>query len=211
VSQIGSGSSKRLLFPCQRYRRALAGTRLLRPTRTRCFTRWLDRAAPKSCACTPQARKRAGVGGTTMLTASWWPWYEFSLGKRVPAAAFTPVPTVDGGILVIRRRAVPLVPSEQRKDYQDLVRQVFTGPGRGIRAVLRRHLPDRVVHDWLSREHLDSRTLPRDLKSDAWASLFGLHRQFGLSRSKSARSTARTVGHSDQTESQPKRRRGNPS
>lgn len=150
------------------------------------------------------ARKRAGVGGTTMLTASWWPWYEFSLGSRVPAAAFSPVPTVDGGILIIRRRAVPLVPSELRKDYQDLVRQTFTGRGRGLRGILRRHLPDGVVHDWMSQECLDGRTLPCDLKCDAWASLFGLHRQFGSSRSKSAR----TVGNRDQTESQPKRRRG---
>ena len=97
------------------------------------------------------ARKRAGVGGTTMLTASWWPWYEFSLGKRVPAAAFTPMPTVDGGILIIRRRAVPLVPSELLKDYQYLVRQAFTGPGHGLRVILWRHFPDRIVDDWMSR------------------------------------------------------------
>jgi 23S rRNA (adenine-N6)-dimethyltransferase len=130
------------------------------------------------------ARKRAGVGGTTMLTASWWPWYEFSLGSRVPAAAFAPVPNVDGGILVIRRRAAPLVPSQQRQDYQNLVRQAFIGPGRGMRAVMKRHLPDRVVRSWLSREHLDDRTLPPDLKSGAWASLFALHREFGFSRDK---------------------------
>jgi 23S rRNA (adenine-N6)-dimethyltransferase len=141
------------------------------------------------------ARKRAGVGGTTMLTASWWPWYEFSLGKRVPAAAFTPVPAVDGGILVIRRRAVPLVPFEQQKDYQALVRQVFTGPGRGLRAVVRRHLPDPAVHDWLSREQLDGRSLPRDLKADAWVSLFRLHRQIRQPRRKSARNTARIRDH----------------
>ena len=63
----------------------------------------------------------------------------------------------------------------------------------------------------LSREHLDGRTLPRDLKSDAWASLFELHRDFGFSRSKSARNTVRTSSHRDQTESQAKRRRGSPS
>jgi 23S rRNA (adenine-N6)-dimethyltransferase len=156
------------------------------------------------------ARKRAGVGGTTMLTASWWPWYEFSLGSKVPAVAFAPVPTVDGGILTIRRRAAPLVPSELRKDYQDLVRQTFTGRGRGLRAILRKHFPDRVVDDWMCRERLDGRTLPRDLKCDAWASLFRLHRQFGFSGSKSARTTARTLGLRDQTESQPKRKRGSP-
>jgi 23S rRNA (adenine-N6)-dimethyltransferase len=157
------------------------------------------------------ARKRAGVGGTTMLTASWWPWYEFSLGSRVPATAFTPVPTVDGGILAIRRRASPLVPSGERKNYQDLVRQAFTGRGRGLRAILRNHLPDRVVEDWMSRERLDSRTLPRDLKSDDWASLFGLHRQFESWQRKSTRSTVRMVSRRDPSEVQPKRPRGSPS
>ncbi len=154
------------------------------------------------------ARKRAGVGGTTMLTASWWPWYEFSLGSRVPAAAFTPVPTVDGGILVIRRRASPLVPSEGRTNYQDLVRHAFTGRGRGLRAILRNLLPDRVVEDWMSRQRLDGRTLPRDLKSDDWASLFRLQRQFASSQRTSARNTVRKVSRRDQPEFQAKRPRG---
>src|SRR5688500_6376745 len=73
------------------------------------------------------ARKRAAVGGTTLLTASWWPWYEFDLAGRVPASAFRPRPSVDGGILVIRRRAVPLVPPAERGAYQRLVREAFRG------------------------------------------------------------------------------------
>nr|WP_227012823.1 rRNA adenine N(6)-methyltransferase family protein [Pseudonocardia sp. EC080610-09] len=55
------------------------------------------------------ARKRAAVGGTTALTARWWPWYEFRLHGRVPARSFRPVPSVDGGILEIARRDRPLV------------------------------------------------------------------------------------------------------
>ncbi|OLL73036.1 23S rRNA N-6-methyltransferase ErmCX [Pseudonocardia sp. Ae168_Ps1] len=53
------------------------------------------------------ARKRAAVGGTTALTARWWPWYEFRLHGRVPARSFRPVPSVDGGILEIARRDRP--------------------------------------------------------------------------------------------------------
>ncbi len=30
------------------------------------------------------ARRRAGVGGATLLTAQWWPWYDFALLRRVP-------------------------------------------------------------------------------------------------------------------------------
>src|SRR5699024_12265525 len=47
------------------------------------------------------ARRRAGVGGATMMTAQWWPWFDFELGRRVPARAFTPRPNVDGGVLII--------------------------------------------------------------------------------------------------------------
>ena len=60
------------------------------------------------------ARKRAAVGGTTLLTASWWPWYAFELAGRVPAAAFRPRPSVDAGILVLRRRDRPLLDDAER-------------------------------------------------------------------------------------------------
>jgi len=111
-----------------------------------------------------------------MLTASWWPWYEFTLGTRVPAAAFAPVPSVDGGILVIRRRAQPLVALEDVGDYQELVRHAFTGPGRGFPAVLRRHLSEHLVRAWMIERGRGARTLPRDLKADDWATLFRLRR-----------------------------------
>ncbi len=40
------------------------------------------------------ARKRAGVGGATQLTAQWWPWYEFILQQRIPSTAFSPRPSM---------------------------------------------------------------------------------------------------------------------
>src|SRR5699024_1211006 len=46
------------------------------------------------------ARKRAGVGGSTMMTAQWAPWFDFRLAGRVPADAFDPKPSVDGGIQI---------------------------------------------------------------------------------------------------------------
>ncbi|MBO0731477.1 MAG: hypothetical protein J2P57_19625, partial [Acidimicrobiaceae bacterium] len=122
------------------------------------------------------ARKRAGVGGTTMLTASWWPWYEFSLVRRVPATAFAPRPSVDGGILLIGRRHAPLVSTEHRQSYQELVRVAFTAPGRGLPAILRNILPERATRRWMRQESLDQKSLPRDLKAKQWASLHRLTR-----------------------------------
>ena len=60
------------------------------------------------------AKKRAGVGGTTQLTAQWWPWISFTLDRRVPASAFRPRPSVDGGILVLDRREHPLLATQQQ-------------------------------------------------------------------------------------------------
>jgi 23S rRNA (adenine-N6)-dimethyltransferase len=114
------------------------------------------------------ARKRAAVGGTTLLTASWWPWYEFSLAGRVPSVAFRPRPGVDGGILVMRRREKALVEPAERPVYQQLVRQAFSGD-RLLPAV-RRSLPD--ARGWLLAQDLDPAVRPRDLTAEQWASLY---------------------------------------
>lgn len=117
------------------------------------------------------ARKRAAVGGTTMLTATWWPWYDFTLAGRVPATAFRPVPSVSGGILVIRRRDRPLVDDRDAAAYRRLVRTAFTGSGGDLAGVLRGQVPARAVRDFLRREHLPPRTLPRDLQAHHWVAL----------------------------------------
>jgi 23S rRNA (adenine-N6)-dimethyltransferase len=112
------------------------------------------------------ARKRAAVGGTTLLTASWWPWFEFELAGRVPAAAFRPRPAVDGGLLVLRRRAAPLVEPGQRPAYQRLVRTAFAGD-RLLPALRRVPGADR----WAAARRVPRSVRPRDLTAEAWVSL----------------------------------------
>lgn len=120
------------------------------------------------------ARKRAGVGGSTMMTAQSGPWYQFSLQGRVPAWAFSPQPSVDGGILDIVRRGPPLIPTEQKKAYEHFVKAVFTGRGR--------NLPQIVRHAWgknpgrvksaLGTARVPHGALPRDLTAEQWAALW---------------------------------------
>ncbi|MFE2947054.1 23S ribosomal RNA methyltransferase Erm [Embleya sp. NPDC059267] len=121
------------------------------------------------------ARRRAGVGGATMLTAAWWPWYEFGLHARVPARAFRPMPSVDGGLLTMTRRDVPLVEGRPGP-YQELVRQVFTGPGRGLREVLGRtgRFGASALRGWFREERVPAFALPKDLTAGHWASLWRL-------------------------------------
>jgi 23S rRNA (adenine-N6)-dimethyltransferase len=113
------------------------------------------------------ARKRAAVGGTTLLTASWWPWYEFALAGRVPAAAFRPRPAVDGGLLVVRRREEPLVAERERGAYQALVRAAFGGDR--VVTALRTRVPG--IRRWAAAAgRTDAR--PRDLTAADWAALY---------------------------------------
>lgn len=119
------------------------------------------------------ARKRAGVGGATQLTAQWWPWYEFILQQRIPSTAFTPRPSVDAGLLVIRRRVAPLLDGD-RQDYQQWVRRVFTGRGRGLPEILTRSggFSAGAARTWCAKQHLTHRTLPKDLGPDQWTDAY---------------------------------------
>jgi len=120
------------------------------------------------------ARKRAGVGGATQLTAQWWPWFEFALQRRIPAASFTPRPSVDAGLLTITRRQQPLV--ADRCDYQRWVRKVFTGPGRGLPQILARAggIPPHTAATWCRQAGLTSRNLPKHLNAEQWAAAYQL-------------------------------------
>jgi 23S rRNA (adenine-N6)-dimethyltransferase len=118
------------------------------------------------------ARKRAGVGGATQLTAQWWPWYEFELEQRIPAAAFVPRPSVDAGLLVIRRRPTPLLTGD-RVAYQRWVGRVFASRGRGLPDILARAgIPPAAARRWCAGQHLDHRNLPRDLTAEQWADAY---------------------------------------
>lgn len=121
------------------------------------------------------ARRRAGVGGATLMTAQWWPWYEFRLEQRVPATAFRPRPNVDGGLLTVTRRERPLVATPRQREYQEFVRRVFTGRGRGLPQILCAAAPDlprRRVQEW-ARGGGFAR-LPKDLGPHDWAELFAM-------------------------------------
>ena len=121
------------------------------------------------------ARRRARIGGASMMTVQWEPWFDFALDRKVPAEAFVPRPSVDGGLLLIRRRDHPLLPRGQRKPYQGLVHRVFTSKGRGLGEILERSraLPNKhSVTQFLARHNLRRTSLPKDIPAHAWVELF---------------------------------------
>ncbi|WP_286954180.1 MULTISPECIES: 23S ribosomal RNA methyltransferase Erm [Corynebacterium] len=124
------------------------------------------------------ARRRAGVGGATMMTAQWWPWFEFRLHSRVSSSAFEPSPGVDGGLMVIARRGFPLLLTAQAGQYRSFVHAVYTGRGRGMREIVGRLLRSRTatseIRRWMEVEGLRPAVLPKDLDPAQWAGLFRL-------------------------------------
>lgn len=120
------------------------------------------------------ARKRAGVGGATMMTAQAAPWFEFELHGRVPSAGFRPRPGVDGGILEIVRRGPPLVPAGQRAAYESLVRRVFTGGGSTLAQIVARAagLSASRARSALATAGVRAGALPRDLTPQQWVALW---------------------------------------
>lgn len=120
------------------------------------------------------ARKRAGVGGGTMMTAQAAPWFDFALVGRVPARCFAPVPSVDGGLLTIARRADPLVPVAERRAYGAFVAAVFTGRGGSLERVAARaaRRDPRAVRRVLAASGVRPHALPRDLAPEQWVRLW---------------------------------------
>src|SRR5699024_10292228 len=118
--------------------------------------------------------KRAGVGGSTMMTAQWAPWFDFRLAGRVPADAFDPKPSVDGGILTIDRCSTGSVPDRKRADYHRFVHAVFTGRGRGMKGILTKMsiTDQRTLRMTMDRNDIRGNALPKDLTPDQWAGLY---------------------------------------
>jgi 23S rRNA (adenine-N6)-dimethyltransferase len=69
------------------------------------------------------ARKRAAVPPTTLLSATWTPWWVFDLDHRIPANAFKPMPAVDAALLRVTRRTPPLLPIHLAASYRKFVRE----------------------------------------------------------------------------------------
>jgi len=83
------------------------------------------------------ARKRTGdYGRWSRLTIGTWPVMSWRLAGRIPRTAFRPVPRVDGGVLRLTRRPVPLVTDVSA--YRKMVELGFTGVGGSLCATLSR-------------------------------------------------------------------------
>ncbi|MGI9111967.1 MAG: ribosomal RNA small subunit methyltransferase A [Gaiellaceae bacterium] len=71
------------------------------------------------------AAKHAAVWPATMRSIHWRAWYDVSIARRLARTAFSPPPTVDTGVLQLRRRAQPRVAPELHEAYWDFLTAAF--------------------------------------------------------------------------------------
>lgn len=75
---------------------------------------------PERCDLVVQwevGRKRAEQPPTTLLSASWAPWWRVEVVCPVPRTAFRPVPAVDAAWLTVTRRDPPVLPASARPEF----------------------------------------------------------------------------------------------
>ena len=111
------------------------------------------------------AAKRAAVWPSTLLGASWGAWHELSLVRRLPPSAFAPPPSVDAGLLRVRRRAAPLVAAEHARAYRDFLERCFAGRLRDV-------VPGRTLKRLATDLGFDHTAATRDLDVAQLAALF---------------------------------------
>lgn len=68
------------------------------------------------------ARKRAAQPPDTLVSTQWAPWWEMRLAGHIPAHEFRPIPKIDAGLLVIKRRAEPVLPPRLAPAFAHFVR-----------------------------------------------------------------------------------------
>jgi 23S rRNA (adenine-N6)-dimethyltransferase len=91
------------------------------------------------------ALKRALPWPSTFKDVVWGAWYSTRLERRLSRGSFEPQPSVDAGVLVVERRARPLVPEHAARDYRRFVAGAFRHGRSGARRPEPRHLDP---HEW---------------------------------------------------------------
>lgn len=109
------------------------------------------------------AEKRTRVWPSTQLSCYWSAWYELAIARRVPREAFAPPPSVDAALLRAVRRAEPLVPVADAREYLAFLRRGFAEPGR-----LRRLVPRAALRQVAFANDASA----RDLDARQWAALY---------------------------------------
>jgi 23S rRNA (adenine-N6)-dimethyltransferase len=121
------------------------------------------------------ARKRTGdYGRWSKLTIATWPTHSWEFAGRLPRTAFRPVPRVDGGLLRLVQRDVPLVLPRDLPAYESFVECGFGGVGGSLAASLSRRYGRRRVESAFRANRLSLDMPVGPAWPEQWLNLFRL-------------------------------------
>lgn len=123
------------------------------------------------------ARKRARTRPSTLQAVLWAPWYELSVGRGLPASAFEPPPSVGAAVLVVRKRARPLLGVHERASFNAFVARAFGPSGRTLQSGLRGLLTPRQFRRAARELGFPRDALPPSLDGPQWVALYSLARE----------------------------------
>jgi len=132
------------------------------------------------------ARKRSSPRPGNLASLGWQPWWTFELVRHLPASAFAPRPSVDGGFLAIRPRAQPLVPTDRRQAYRGLLARAFRRANLPVTRSLHDAIPPRAIAACLRDRGLAPDARPTDLDVFDWVALFEAAQAAGAQKNSSA-------------------------
>jgi 16S rRNA (adenine1518-N6/adenine1519-N6)-dimethyltransferase len=103
--------------------------------------------------------------------------------RSVPAGAFHPRPRVESAVVKLEPRPDPVVPSQQRQPFLDLVRAGFGQPRKqflnsleqGLRGSPGPPWTRAEVRDLLGRAGVSPERRPQELRLDEWRAIFELY------------------------------------
>lgn len=115
------------------------------------------------------AKKRTAVWPSTQLSVEWGARFELALVRRLPRNCFLPPPSVDAAVMRVTRRAEPLVPAAQARDYRRFLEHGFRQGLRGVLSV-------RQIKRAATELGFAPTARPRDLDARHWAALYAVRR-----------------------------------
>ena len=115
-------------------------------------------------------RLAAGPGDYSISAIAAQVFHEVTLGEIVPAELFTPPPKVDSQVVIMRRRAEPLVPESDQTDFFRLVKAGFSAKRKKLRSSLAGglQLEKADIERLLARADVSPDARAEDLTIEQW-------------------------------------------
>ncbi|HWC14842.1 MAG TPA: rRNA adenine N(6)-methyltransferase family protein [Actinomycetota bacterium] len=105
-----------------------------------------------------------------LLNLCWAPWWDFSMGKRIPSSAFRPRPSVDAAVLTISKKTTPLLPDREAVGFAQFARNAWSA--RDVRTAMKPFVHDRRLHHLSTQLRFPLGASPAKLDVQQWVALY---------------------------------------